>query len=154
MNRYEESGLDNVWLMNGFHVANTPYGEAVSIEDVDGLHRLIAQSLIKKRAPLEGAELRFLRIEIGLSQSSLAALLGEQEQDVGNWERAKDKPLRGPIDRLVRMIYSNAMDDDPRFGELIDLLTETEDQLARTEQALRFERKGSHWAEAVVAEVA
>ncbi|MBU0656550.1 MAG: hypothetical protein KJ914_15615 [Gammaproteobacteria bacterium] len=38
---YQSCGLANVWLCNGFENKQTPYGEAVSIADVEGLHKAI-----------------------------------------------------------------------------------------------------------------
>jgi hypothetical protein len=36
MYHYTESGLDNVWLANGYTVIETPYGKGVSVRDADG----------------------------------------------------------------------------------------------------------------------
>jgi hypothetical protein len=47
MYQYQESGLDNVWLVNGYSVIDDPdYGECVSISDTLGLHKAIAHNLI------------------------------------------------------------------------------------------------------------
>ena len=59
---YTESGLTNVWLANGYTVRKTKYGEGVSIQDADGLHRALARVLSNK-ARLTGTEVRFLRKE-------------------------------------------------------------------------------------------
>ena len=40
--RYTERGLNNIYLQNGFHARRTPYGNAVSIENVEGLRRAMA----------------------------------------------------------------------------------------------------------------
>jgi len=34
---YRECGLDNVWLLNGYELHDTPYGKGVSFVDVEGL---------------------------------------------------------------------------------------------------------------------
>ena len=39
MYHYTESGLPNIWLVNGFVVKRTSYGKTVSIRDLEGLHR-------------------------------------------------------------------------------------------------------------------
>jgi len=46
---YTACGLDNVWLANGFTIKETKYGKGVSIDDVDGLHRLLASNLVEKK---------------------------------------------------------------------------------------------------------
>lgn len=99
---YTESGLTNVWLANGYTARKTKYGEGVSIHDVDGLHRAIAQALANK-PHLTGAEVRFLRKEMGLSQRSLGELLGVTDQAVALWERKGRLPKTA--DRLLRLIY-------------------------------------------------
>lgn len=57
---YTACGLDNVWLANGYKVKATRHGHAVAVDDVDGLHQLIAQTLIDKPVSLSGKEFRFL----------------------------------------------------------------------------------------------
>ena len=37
---YVECGLPNVWLRNGFEKKQTPYGEGVSISDIERLRSL------------------------------------------------------------------------------------------------------------------
>ena len=100
--RYTESGLTNVWLANGFTLRKTKYGGGVSIHDVDGLHRALAQALANK-SRLTGTEVRFLRKEMGLSQRGLGELLGVTDQAVALWERKGRLPKTA--DRLLRLIY-------------------------------------------------
>ena len=58
---YRECGLmNNVFLLNGFTVRKTRHGRAVSIEDMDGLHRAIGTHLAKEKRMLIGAQVRFL----------------------------------------------------------------------------------------------
>ena len=49
---YVECGLPNVWLRNGFEKKQTPYGEGVSISDIEGLHRCISRTLCDKPGQL------------------------------------------------------------------------------------------------------
>jgi DNA-binding transcriptional regulator YiaG len=100
--RYTESGLMNVWLANGYTIRKTKYGEGVSIRDVEGLHHALAQALANKPR-LTGAEVRFLRKEMGLSQRGLGELLGVTDQAVALWERKGRLPKTA--DRLLRLIY-------------------------------------------------
>ena len=73
---YTACGLDNVWLANGFKFKSTRHGNAVAVRDVEGLHQLIAITLIDKPGRLTGKEFRFLRTQLGLSQEALATMLG------------------------------------------------------------------------------
>ena len=63
---YRESGLDNIFLIDGFRVHKTKYGRGVSIDNTEGLHKAIGRWLIDLPKPLNGAELRFLRLEMDL----------------------------------------------------------------------------------------
>lgn len=100
---YLESGLRNIWLKNGFIVENDPeYGELISVHDVDGLHRAIGHALANKPR-LTGAEVRFLRKEMGLSQRGLGELLGVGDQAVALWEKRGRVPKTA--DRMLRLIY-------------------------------------------------
>lgn len=47
MYHYTESGLQNIWLVNGFTRVKTKHGVGVSIHDVEGPHRLIGKALAK-----------------------------------------------------------------------------------------------------------
>ena len=71
-----ESGLSNVYLINGFRYVETPYERSVIIEDLDGLHRAIGQFLPREKKSLSGREFRFLRRELDLSQARQARLFG------------------------------------------------------------------------------
>lgn len=99
---YTESGLRNIWLANGYTVRKTKYGDGMSIHDVDGLHRAIAHAVANK-PHLTGAEVHFLRKEMGMSQRGLGELLGVTDQAVALWEKKGRLPKTA--DRLLRLIY-------------------------------------------------
>lgn len=90
--KYTMSGLDNVYLLNGYTITHTPYGDAVSIVDVDGLHKMIAQALINKAQRLLPAEFRFLRKEMKMTQGLLAEIFGVTSQTVARIEKGETKP--------------------------------------------------------------
>jgi len=87
MYHYQSCGLNTIYLVNGYHEIETPYGKAVSIDDVEGLDRAIAHGLITYKARITGSEFRFLRKYLGLSQAKLALLLGNNEQAIALWEK-------------------------------------------------------------------
>lgn len=120
---YTESGLRNVWLLNGFEMRKTRYGTGIAIRDVEGLHRLIGMRLARKAA-LTGAELRFLRKEMGLSQGGLGALLGVTDQAVAKWEKTSRIPKTA--DRLVRLIYLEHADGNVQIRRTIEGIVETD----------------------------
>lgn len=105
MHHYTESGLENVFLSNGYELIDTPHGRAVAVHNVEGLHREIGRWLVELPKRLTGAELRFLRTELDVSQKRLGELLGSNEQAVKRWEKARSRPIPGTADRLVRVLY-------------------------------------------------
>jgi DNA-binding transcriptional regulator YiaG len=105
---YTGCGLDNVWLRNGYRLVADVYGESVHIEDLPGLHRAIAQLVLAKPAPLTGSEVRFLRIEMDLSQKALGVLLGKRAQTVALWEKGRAR-VPSAADFLLRHIYKQAI---------------------------------------------
>jgi len=129
---YTESGLDNVWLENGYTIHETPYGTGVSIQDTEGLHRVIGRWLVSLPKPLNGAEVRFLRLEMDTTQKNLAAFLGVEEQAVRRWEKARSKPVsNGPADRLLRALYIEYVDRKSDVYQMIQRLAEL-DQIEPT----------------------
>lgn len=103
MYHYTACGLDNVWLKNGYVEKNTPYGKAVSVVAAQQLHEMLALNLTAKPGRLTGKELRFLRVQMGLSQAGLARLQGVSEQAVSLWERTGKVPAAN--DQLARMHF-------------------------------------------------
>ena len=135
---YIESGLTNVWLANGFTIRKTKYGEGVSIHDVDGLHRAIAQALANK-PHLTGAQVRFLRKEMGMSQRGLGELLGVTDQSVALWERKGRLPKTA--DRLLRLIYVEHDKGNAPIVSFIQRINNLDQQ--GHEQIIAKEAKGS-----------
>ena len=119
MHHYE-CGLPNVYLRNGYRVIDTPYGRGVAIENVEGLHRAIAATLVRERVHLTGPEVRFVRKFLELTQGQLAALLGVEEQSVRRWERLPRVPK--PADRAVRLLFLEQTRDlikAPTFASIV-----------------------------------
>ena len=97
---YTESGLRNIYLLNGYEVVETPYGKATSVVDVEGLHKLIGSNLCRKKH-LTGTEFRFIRKEMSLSQSGLGQTLGVTDQAIAKWEKTGRVPKTAGADRLI-----------------------------------------------------
>ncbi len=102
--QYTECGLDNVYLSNGFTYKETSRGKFISIHDIDGLHKAIGLYLITSKKDLSKKEIRFLREEMLMSQSTLGRLLGVSEQAVHRWETGKSEPPK-PSVALLRLLY-------------------------------------------------
>ena len=122
MYHYTDGGLRNVWLRNGYVERDTPYGKAVSFHDLDGLIAAICGALIKKPGKLTGAEFRYIRNALLMSQKSLARAVGYTEQAVAKWEKTGKVPKA--IDLMLRMIYARKHDGDKQVSAMVDMLNE------------------------------
>ncbi len=145
---YTESGLDNVWLEDGYTFEDhKSYGPLISIMNPRGLHEAIGRWLAGQPRALNGAEFRYLRIELDMSQRTIADMLGATEQSVAKWEKARDKPVANKAaERLLRLAYINYLDGKPEFSAIIDRLTQLDSEMAEME--LRLKKDDGHWAQA------
>jgi transcriptional regulator with XRE-family HTH domain len=100
---YREIGLGNIVLLNGVSTTQTPYGPMTHIECIHGLHRAIGLGIAEKPEPMRGAEFRFLRKQLSLTQSELAARMHVTDQTIANYE--KGKTGLGPADPFMRALY-------------------------------------------------
>lgn len=138
---YIESGLDNVFLASGFEYANQ--GKTVIIHDIEGLQRAIANWLVRQPRRLSGDELRFLRSELLLSQSSLAKILGVKELTIGRWERGEsDIPLS--TDAVVRMMFLEMSGTKGKIKKLLEEIADLDDEIDR--RVLTMRENSGRWA--------
>jgi putative transcriptional regulator len=141
---YRASGLDGVTLV-GVEVSRCTHCGAweVSIPRIETLHRTIALALARKPAPLDGAEIRFLRKNLGWSGIDFALYMGVTAETVSRWENGRLK-MGPPADRLLRMMVMNGQHSghDP----LEALKTIRKDGPGRLKLQMRLSRGG--WAAA------
>lgn len=123
MLHYTGCGLQNIWLRNGYSVKDTDYGKATSIHDIEGLHKAIGIHLAVNKPKLTGAELRFLRKELDLSQNHLAILLGVSEPSVRGWENNRSK-VPGPAEKMLRAMYVAKVNGDKDINDLLERLSQ------------------------------
>ncbi len=127
---YNECGLDNVYLLSGYHFVDTPRGKAIVIQDEQGLLRAIGMMLVSERRNLNGKEFRFLRHELNQTQADLATVLGVNVQSVARWEKGRTKePIDGPAQRLLRLIYKEFVGGNKEIVEPLKELAELDDML-------------------------
>jgi len=139
---YTESGLKNVYLLNGFEVVETPYGKATSIHDVKGLHLVIGRNLCSKKY-LTGAEFRFLRKEMEMSQNGLGKTLGVTDQAIAKWEKTGRVPKTA--DRFIRLMYLETINENIKIQSFIDRINETDrDEFTK----MLVEETSSGWKQA------
>lgn len=140
MYHYTESGLNNVWLRNGFEYHKTPYGKGVAINNVAGLHKAIALRLLKTKPQWSGAEFRFIRKELDMSQKTLAGWFGNDVQSIARWEKRGRVPKMA--DRLLRMLYRESTDGNDKIMDLIKRFNDMDQQ---QHQKMLFSGQAGNW---------
>lgn len=149
MYHYTESGLRDVWLVNGYVEKDTPYGKVVSFIDVEGLHRVIGINIVTNKPRLSGAEVRYLRKEMNLSQVGLGDILGVSESSVRAWETHRSK-IPKPSDRLLRVLYKGSVDKNSDIRNMLDKIAHLDRQNSEKKTSFSHGNKGG-WSEGLVA---
>lgn len=143
MLKYDDCGLKNVWLANGFCYEEVEgVGRCLEIDNIEGLHRTIGHHLVNYKKRLNGSEIRFLRVEMGMSQKRLADCLGVDEQTVSLWERSKRRPTVA-AERMLRLMYLEHMNGKTKVAELIARWSDIDRQEDVERQV--FEETDSGW---------
>jgi putative transcriptional regulator len=125
---YTESGLETVFLANGYSFVNSQGGQQVIIEDIEGLHVAIGFALATQEHRLNGKEVRFLRSELLLSQAMLAKILRVKVLTVNRWER-DDPPIPVATEAVLRKVYLESIGEDRPMRPLLEKLADLEDEL-------------------------
>lgn len=140
MYRFTDGGLRNVWLSNGYIEHNTKYGKGVSFQDLDGLTQVICKTLVMKPGKLTGAEFRYIRSNMLLSQKSLGGMLGYTEQAVAKWEKSGKIPK--VVEYFVRQMYLEKHKGNSKVCSMIDVLNLI-DRITNTK--IIISEKSSKW---------
>ena len=142
MLKYDDCGLENVWLANGYRYEEIEgHGKCLEIDDINGLHRAIAHHLVISRKQLSGAEIRFLRVEMGMSQKRLADCFGVDEQSVSLWERSRRHPSVA-AERMLRLLYLEHADGKTGVAEMISRWNEIDRQDEEAAQVFQETEEG------------
>ena len=124
MYHYTDGGLRNIWLANGYEREETPYGKALTIQDLPGLTRAICKALIRKNSKLMGAEFRYLRQAMLMSQASLGRTLGRTDQAIAGWEKNSKVPKFA--DQMLRVVYAAHADGNEQVKNIIHAMNDVE----------------------------
>ncbi len=124
MYHYTDGGLRNIWLANGYERMETSYGIAITIQDLPGLSRAICKALIRKNSKLTGAEFRYLRQAMLMSQASLGRMLGRTDQAIAGWEKNSKVPKFA--DQMLRVFYAAHPDGNEQVKNIIHAMNDVE----------------------------
>ncbi len=146
---YRVSGLDDIYLLNGFTRESTPYGEVVKIADVVGLHKAIGHRIVTEDKPLSPREFRFLRKNMDLTQEDLAKRLKVDAQTVARYEKDQTA-IPGPTDMVLRIMFALYIVPPEKRAEVADEIRAIiDDQLSqqrtkKVDMATRWREQVAH----------
>lgn len=102
---YKESGLDNIWIIGLLQYKCGKCNETfVEIPRINELHLLIGKTLVCKKELLSGAEVKYLRKEIGMKSKDMASALSLVPETYSRWENGKQE-VAPCHDKALRMMY-------------------------------------------------
>lgn len=142
---YKECGLSNIYLKNGFTITDSPRGEMVSISDIKGLHAAIGEDIASQPDELNGAEIRYLRKEMDLSQRALAEILSVKEITVRKWECGGSN-INTPTAKLLCLYYLSFLYGSAAIHDYIEKVNQRDKQLYnRVQINYNFEAESHVW---------
>lgn len=142
MYHYTESGLINVYLLDGYREEETPYGATIFIENVDDLHKAMGLRIVRSTADMTPEEFRYLRVEMDLSQKGLGRWLDVDAQTIARWEKGEFE-IPGPAERLVRSIYLEFLEENSSVKALCERLADLDQK--DHPQEVRFHDVDGEW---------
>lgn len=143
---FTECGLDNVYLVNGFHWGQTGNGEEVLvIQDLTGLHVAIARAIAESAQQLDAKTFRFLRKHLDMAQRQIAEVLGVSEDIVSLWERAR-QPIPRYADLIIRTMTIEKCSGNAELIKAIERYNELDRD--EHEEELRLQLDQDSWREA------
>jgi DNA-binding transcriptional regulator YiaG len=101
---YKACGLDNIYLLNGYHFEEHDGERHAFVHGVDELHKAIGRHIVLNRKGLSGREVKFLRNTLDLTQSELASDLGSNAQSIARWEKGQTE-IPGDAEKLLRVLF-------------------------------------------------
>ena len=142
MYHYTECGLSNVQLANGYHIEEVDGEAFYSVENVYELHKVIAKNIVDQTSPLIGEQIRFLRIELNMSQKALGQLLGTAEQTIARWEKQQSVCPKA-TDAALRAIYLESINEDSQVKLMLEMILELE--VGQKMEQIKLEEIDDNW---------
>ena len=109
---------------------------------MEELHRAIGHYLAAHKKVLHGDELRFLRVQMDLTQSDLGKLVGLSSQQVARWEKEQSE-ISGPAEALLRILYLDHIGE--RELDVQQILKALEERDAPPQDACFVEETDEGW---------
>lgn len=141
--KYTGCGLDNIYLAGGYKIKKTPFGEGVTIQDLEGLHDCIMCDLVCNKPNWTGAELRFIRKEMGLTQKSLGLFVSRDAQTVALWEKDK-QAVPDESTNILRGIYISRKKGSVELEKMLTRINDLDRQINHLEKQYTSDDSGWH----------
>ncbi|WP_318482574.1 helix-turn-helix domain-containing protein [Photobacterium leiognathi] len=142
MHHYTESGLDNIYLVNGYEITLVDGEECISYTGFEQIQRAIGVTICNQNSWMNAQQFKFLRKEFQLTQSALGRLLFCDRQSIARWEKSETAipPL---VDITLRALYLESIHEDSHVRLTIDSLADAE--IADLNKEIRIENKDGKW---------
>jgi hypothetical protein len=119
---YLESGLKNIYLSpTRLIICERCFTKRPQINDISLLNMTIAEAILLKSFALEGAELQFLRKNLGYSTSRWAECFHLEEENILALEN-DDEPITPQFDLLTRLFYVRLLEENSNQTITIKLI--------------------------------
>jgi len=112
---YKECGLDNVYIYGLDTCVDDRDDEIITISAVNELHAAIALGIVNHGHGMSGSELRFLRTEMGYTQSEFGILVHHDKQSIGRWERG-EYDIDSSAETIIRRLAIEKLELDNDLG--------------------------------------
>ena len=118
---YTECGLDNVHIKTDVYRCDKCKEIIADIPKMDQLNDVVGIAVVSKDGLLNGEEIKFLRKQVHLKATELAAIIGVTKQTVSRWENNKET-ISKYNDRLIRMTFIQLIQEkcDTVFKEVLE----------------------------------
>ncbi|MCK1578576.1 helix-turn-helix transcriptional regulator [Bradyrhizobium sp. 168] len=143
---YMECGLDNVMIEGMVPCKDDEGDDVCTIPNVLGLHKVIAESIVERGSGMTGAELRFIRTEMGMTQAELAKVVHHDPQSIGRWER-NEFAIDQTAEALIRLLAIEQL-ELKIDGETVSQLSEKCVPSAASKQIVIDGRDPTHYKQA------
>jgi len=143
---YDVAGLPYPVVLLGVSIERCPAcaEEMVTIPDPEGLHRLLALSIVEADRPLLPEEVRFLRKLLDWSADDMASVMGVDAKTLSRWENGKQK-MGKVAERLLRLlIHRKVAPEAATFAEDVFPLLHDEGEAG----PVRFSTSDGRWSQA------
>ncbi len=133
---YTECGLPNVWVQCRQAIDDAGK-KVIIIPRIGILHKLIAHGIVNSNGSMTGSELKFLRTEMGFTQTELGEIVHREHLTISRWERGQS-PMGGAVEALIRILATAEL----KLDEVDPVTISQKCKPAKPKRQVRIESSG------------